>query len=396
MATITKELTESMTMITREDLNELSEFHNAFCVSVYLPTHRAGEHTLRGEDALNLKNQLKDIRFKLEQMGMHGNQLENFLKPVKELVYDNTFWRYQAEGLAIFLSEDYFRTFNVPVQFEELNYISIEFYLKPLLPLFNDDGLFYLLTLKRDEVKLFEAQKYNISEVDISEVVPLRLEERVGYDFEQKQLQFRTQWGGNKPGSFHGHGENEWREKNELLMFFQAIDRGIMSILHDKQQYPLVVCCLDRAFPIYKDANTHTNLYPENISANPADLDVPSLHEKGRNLLHPYFMQHLEKSKDRMLQGLAKRKSSSDIGEIIPAAIQGRIDTLFLGKNYEVYGIYKPESNEVEIHPFPVLPAVSLTNLAAKRVFEQGGRVYILEKRDMPDIMSDISAFFRY
>lgn len=379
MATITKELTESMTMISREDLNELSEFHNAFCVSIYLPTHRAGEHTLRGDDSLNLKNQLKDIKLKLEQRGMRGKQLKNFIDPVKELIYDNTFWRYQSEGLAVFLSEDFFRIYNIPVKFEALNYLSTEFYIKPLLPLFNDDGLFYLLTLKKDEVRLFEAHKFNISEIDIKEVAPSRLEDSVGYDFEQKKIQSR-----------------ESSEKNELLMFFQALDKGIMTILRDKQQYPLVVCCLDHFYPIYREANTHSNIYPEHISINPSDLDVPSLHEEGRNLLQPYFKQHLEKSKERMLQGLAKGKSSSEIIEIIPAAVQGRVDTLFLEKNLEIFGTFNRETNEVEIHPFPVLPAVSLTNLAAKRVFEQGGRVYILEKRDMPDIMSDISALFRY
>ena len=383
-------------MVTKKDLLELSRFHDAFCVSIYIPTHRSGEHTLKGEDSINLKNQLKEVKEKLEVRGMHGDELKRFIKPVNDLISDSTFWRFQSEGLAIFISDKFFRKYSVPVSFTEFNYLSTEFYLKSLLHLFNDDGMFYLLTLKKDEVKFYEGSKFSLTEINVEEVIPSRVEERVGYDYEQKQLQFRTQYGNRGGGSFHGHGESETSDKNELLLFFQAIDKGIMSKVHDFQETPLLVCCIDYYFPIYKEANTHKYLFQQHISYNPADLDEISLHKKARELLKPYFNQHLNTKKNKFMEGLAKGKASTEIEDIIPAAVQGRVDTLFVEKNSDVFGVYDPIADKVGIQETQQLPGVSLTNLAAKKVFEQGGTVYVMDTDEMPDNSYEINALFRF
>lgn len=383
-------------MITKENLSELSVFHDSFCISIYMPTHRSGEKTLKGEDSIKLKNIVKEVRTKLELRGMHGDALKEFLKPLNDLISDSAFWRFQSEGLVLFLSKDLVRKFHLPVSFDEMNYVSSEFYLKPLLPLINDDGMFYLLTLKKDEVRLYEGHKWDVSEMDIEELIPSRIEERVGYDYEQKQLQFRTRYGRGSAGSFHGHGEGDTSEKNELLLFFQAIDRGVVSKLRDRQEHPLVLCCLDYYYPIYREANTYKNLFPQYISYNPADLDSGSLHQKARELLMPYYNQKKHLAKNKLAEGLSKGKASSDIKEIIQAAIQGRIESIFIDKNAEIYGIYDPSADEVQVQDTTDLPAVSLTNLAARKVFEHGGTVYLTDRQDLPDDSSVINALFRY
>jgi hypothetical protein len=394
---ITKDvLTESMTTVSKEALKELSRFHNSSCISLYIPTHRSGMETLSGQDAINLKNQLKEVRNKLQAFGMTSAQIEALVNPILQLVENTDFWRHQSEGLAIFLAEKIFEKYIVPVSFREFNYLSSEFYLAPILPIFNDDAMFYILTLKKDEVKFYEASKNSITEVAIPESVPSRLEDAVGYDYEQKQLQNRRQLGANGPGSFHGNGENESKEKNELQLFFRAIDKGIMSKLHDFQEPPLVICCLDYYFPIYKEVNTHKNLYPQHISCNPADHDISSLHEKARQMLEPYFRQHLLDKKDKFLIAFDRGKASRDIKEIVKAAVTGRIDTIFIEKNSDVFGIYDQSSGETIIHEDHDIANVSLINLSAKKTFDQGGTVYLLDRIDMPDGSVDMNALFRY
>jgi hypothetical protein len=256
--------------------------------------------------------------------------------------------------------------------------------------------MFYLLTLKKDVVRFYEASKYSITELDIEDVVPSRLEDSVGYDFDQKQQQNRTQLGANRPGSFHGHGENEAAEKNELRQYFREIDKGIMSRLRDQQEPPLVVCCLDYYFPIYKEVNTHRNLYPQHISCNPADHDIGSLHLKARELLEPYFNQALLEKKDKFLIAYDRGKASREMSEIVQAAVTGRIDTLFIEKNSDAYGIYNSATGETTVHENHNHANVSLMNLSAKRTFEQGGTVYLLDKVDMPDGSVDMNALLRY
>src|SRR5690606_20432714 len=120
--------------------------------------------------------------------------------------------------------------YTVPISFIGRTYLSSDFYITPLIPLFNITETYILLTLKKDGARLYEGNKFGLSEIDIEGLIPSRIEDSVGYDYEQKQLQFRTQLGGNKPGSFHGHGESESRNKNELLTFFREIDKGITQL----------------------------------------------------------------------------------------------------------------------------------------------------------------------
>lgn len=383
--------------ITREDLLRLSQYHNKSCISIYIPTHTQGMEALNGHDPVNLKNQLKEIRSKLAERGMNSRQVETLVNPVAGLIGDNSdFWRNQEGGLAIFVSEDLFEKYVVPYSFHEFNYLGSEFYIKPLIPLLNHNGKFHLLTLKKEGIRLFWGNKFGLNEVDIDGIVPQRLEDSVGYDFEQKQLQHRTQWGGNKPGSFHGHGESESRNRNELLVFFREIDRGIMTKLNDRQDVPLVLCCLDNYYPLFREVTSHKNLYPEYISFNPADLYDDELHRRAWQILEPYYKQDLEKRKERFHIAFDKGKASSGIRDVIPAAVQGKIDTLFLERKAEVYGVYDLTNDTLRIDEGHDISNVSLTNLAAKKVFEQGGTVYILERGEMPYGLEYICALFRY
>lgn len=300
------------------------------------------------------------------------------------------------EGLAVFLSDNFFEKYILPVRFEPFKYLSNDFYLVPLLPFFNENGRFNLLTLKKDSIRLYEGNKYGINEIDISDSVPSRLEDVVGYDYEQKQLQFRTQTGSNKPGSFHGHGENEAKNKNELLLFFREVDRGIISKVHDSHEAPLVLCCLDYYVPIYREASSHKNIYPQHISCNPANLDTRNLHNKALELLLPYFSQNFHGKKEIFLNAFDKGRASSNIREIIPAAMQGKIDTIFIEKGSDIYGVYDATTGGVSLQEDHTPPVVSLTNLLAKKVFEQGGTVYVTDKDKMPDSSSNFNALYRY
>jgi hypothetical protein len=247
-----------------------------------------------------------------------------------------------------------------------------------------------------DEVRLYEATRYSITEIVINDLIPSEVKELVDSDNRQRNLQFRTHPTNRGEGIFHGHGDNETEIKNDLMQYFRAIDRGLMSILNTNQEHPLVLCCLDYHFPIYKEVNTYKNLYPGYVSGNPSDTDKFLLHEEARDLLEPYFKQHLNGKVDQFLQFLGKGKASSNLNEILPAALEGRIDTLFLEERADIFGIYDPVTRKLEISEKHIFPNVSLMNLIAVKVFEQKGSVYLMEKEVMPDSTSNVNALFRY
>ena len=383
-------------MITKRELLELAEMRHNHCVSIFIPTHRTGEEVLKGKDALNLKNQLKEIKSKLELQGMSVNEIETFIQPINDLVNDSVFWRYQSDGLAIFLSDNIFRKYTIPVHFEEFNYVSNEFYLKPVIPLLNGDGLFYLLTLKKDEVKFYEGTRHSVTEINIDDCVPSRLEDSVGYDYEQENIQFRTQQGNKGVGSFHGQEDNDSKEKIELMQYFRDVDKGLMNILTDDQNTPLVVSCLDYYFPIYQKVNTYKTLFPQHISGNPGDKDISLLHEESWELLRPYFDKTRQDKREKFAELYGTGKASDNMEEIFPAVIEGKVDTLFLENREDIFGIYNPSTGEIKIQEAHQSPNISLMNLLAMMVLKTGGTVYLQDKENMPAKSSKVNALFRY
>jgi hypothetical protein len=380
-------------MITKKELLELIQMQNSPAVSIFISTHRAGKETLNGEDALKLKNQLKEVKNKLGKMGIHKNEMNQITAPITNLINDGEFWRHQSDGLAVFCTKDFFKKYTVPVKFEEFISVSNEFYLKPLMPIFNGDGRFYLLTLKMDAVKFYEGTRYSITEIEVDDLIPARLEDVVGYDFEQKSLQFRTQQG---EGTFHGHAKSDEKAKTELLQYFRAIDKGLMKILHNDQTPPLVVSCLDYHFPIYKEASSYQNLYPQHISGNPADMDSMELHERAWALLKSHFNRKRQDKKAKYQELSKSGKTSTDLNEILTASQLGKVDTLFIEKNGDIFGRYNYETGLLTADNNSSSTGIPLLNLAAVKVFEQGGKVFLENKEDLPDSTSKINAVYRY
>ncbi|MDG1729497.1 MAG: hypothetical protein P8K68_07845 [Algibacter sp.] len=384
-----------MAILTKQDIEQLSSIHSAFCISIFIPTHRAGKEVIEKLDAKALKNELKAVKTKLGKEELSVKEIDDLVHPIQQLIDNTGFWRYQSDGLAIFLSKSFFKAFTVPVRFEAFNYVANSFYLSPLMPMFVGDGSFYLLTLELEDVKLYEMTRHSITDVIVNDLIPARLEESVGYDYEEKNLQFRTQKEGYGAATFHGHAESDRARKNEITRHFRAIDKGLMTILNDKK-LPMLIASQDYLFSIYKKVNTYKHLQKNHITNDPVETDKFLLHEIAWEMMAPVFDEERKEKIEAFKQYEGKGKTSSDIKQIVPAAFHGKIDTLFIENREDIFGIYHTKKEKVEIRKNLEKTNVSLLNMAAIKTFLQDGKVYLLEKDDMPNPYSKINALYRY
>lgn len=384
-----------MKFINEQEFEKLSNYTNEVCVSIFIPTQRGGKEVLEGKNQLNLKSQWQEIKNKLEEKGVEKSRIEKIGKPVLNLVDDKDFWRHQSDGLAVFASEDFFERYTLPVFFEEHHYISKDFYLKPLAPLFSGNKRFFLLELQMDKVALFEATRYSIGKVEVDDLTPSRLEDRVGYDYEEKNRKHKTQNNLGGSSTVHGYEPATRDRKNEFLRFFRAVDKGLDTILHD-ETVPLVVACQDYLFPIYQEASSYKNLYPEVVPGNPSDYrNMMELHAKAIEILNPFFEKEKEE-KLKMFTEQPPERTSTKVSEIIPAVFEGKVDTLFLQNREDLFGTFNEKDFSVEVHENHSNGNISLMNLAAKKVIEQGGSVYLIENQFMPEKESKMNALYRY
>ena len=155
-----------MDVLKHSNLEQLMEISREWCVSIYMPTHKLGRE--QQQDPIRLNNLLTRAREKLLKYGLRKPEVQTLLRPAEDLLTNwEDFWQHQSDGLAIFLSDGFFKVLRLPLKFEELVVISRTFHLKPLLPLFSKDGKFYILAVSMNEIRLFLGTKDTINQIDL-------------------------------------------------------------------------------------------------------------------------------------------------------------------------------------------------------------------------------------
>src|SRR5205085_419600 len=117
-------------------------------------------------------------------------------------------------------------------------------------------------------------------EVELKNVPP-SLAEALGFEKEKETQALHArpvaaQRGGWSATDFHGQGVDSNDKKEDLLLYFQKVNRGVAEYLRG-QKGPLILASVDYAMPIYREANTYTNLLPDGIAGHPDRLGAHDL-----------------------------------------------------------------------------------------------------------------------
>lgn len=384
-------------MLSRTELKTLMmRKHRGLCVSIFMPTHRAGPEIQ--QDPIRLKNLLGEAEERLIASGLRAPEARDLLEPAERLLWDGLFWRHQSDGLAVFLSSEVFRYYRSPFDFEELLVVTDRFHIKPLLPLFSGDGRFYVLALSQNEVRLFQGTRYSVDEVDL-EGVPESLAEALRWDDPEKQLQFhtgtRTPGGeGGRPAIFHGHGVGINDAKANILRYFHRVDKGLHQLFRDEHA-PLVLAGVDYLLPIYREANTYPHLVNDGIEGNPEEMSAEELHKQARAIMRPLFLTAQREAARQYRVFAATERASNDVREIVPAAYHGRVETLFAAVGLQQWGAFDPDTNVVQLCEELGPGGEDLLDFAAVHTLLNGGTVHALEPQKVPD-EAPLAAVFRY
>lgn len=384
-------------LLDLQDVRNLIADRGPGRVSVYLPTHVAGPGTR--QDPIRLSNLLDEAERSLAS-DLGRSRSRRIIKPGRRLLRDEDFWLHQSRGLSLFLSDDGdMRTYRMPIPVRETVIVSDRFHVKPLLPLLSGDGRFYVLAISQARVRLFVASRDSIRELDLQDI-PDSLRKAVGYDWEQKSLQFHsigTRGGGAGGGStFHGHGAGTDDSKKEVQRFFRMVDTGVRGII-GYNRGPVVLAMVDYLRPIYRLVSKLPNLLAEGISGNPDHRPAQELHELAWALVAPGFEAGRREAETvyRDMSAGQPDRTSSDLEQILPAVFSGRVETLFVADDVEAWGRYDPETSILLRHDKRLPADCDLLDVAAAETLTRHGEIYALHHRDIPG-GGHIAAVFRY
>ena len=395
-----------MYLLSVDELKALMTQRPGWHASLYMPMHQAGTETL--QNPIRCKNLRRQVEEQLLALGLRAADIQTMLAPVDDLLGNYAFWQHQSHGLAIFIAADFFRTYRLPLVFEELVVVNKRFHIKPLLPLLTNNGRFYLLALSQNNVRMFDCTRYDVSEIDLTELVdvPTSLTEALRYDDPEKQLQFHTgTTGTGMPGGpggtgarraamYHGQGVGKDDTKVNILRFFHLLDKGLQALLHDKQ-VPLVLAGVEYLLPLYREANTYAHLVEEGVTGNPEGLRAEALQAQAWGIVEPLFHKGQEAAVANYRQYLGTGRASNTLMEIVPAAYYGRIETLFVALDIQYWGSFNADTQEVQLHQEATPDDEDLLDFAALHTLLNSGTVYAVKPDEGPD-STPLAAVYRY
>lgn len=383
-----------MKSFTLGQLNALAQQTSNPSISIFLPTHRAGQDTQ--QDPIRFKNLLREAEKQLLDSGMAPRDASTLLQPAQAFIDDSHFWNHQSDGLAIFMAAGDFHYYHLPFSVEELLIISQTYYFKPVLPLFTNNGHYYILALSQNEIRLFEGTRYSVGQIDLPEGTPESMEAALRLDDPQKQLQMHTAQSGAGHGMFHGQSQGEDEQKVLIGQYLKLADTSLKEIFSE-QQAPLVLAGVDYLLPMYRKISEYKNIMEVGITGSPEHLSPEELQKQAWPIVEELFRQTTEKAVEQYQQLAGTDKATGNIDEIVSAAFHGSVDKLVLSFEAQVWGMFDQETGKVTHHSAVQSKEnnLALIDFAAMKTLQNGGTIYALSQAEMPTD-SPIVAVFRF
>lgn len=376
----------------REMLEELLESPEPPAVSIYLPTHRSSNKA--ETDRLRFRAALDQAR-ELMAADYDDSVTDGLLEELDPLARDQEFWRYQADGLATFVSQDFFRMYRIPTGVPELVVVGPTFHTRPLIEYLQMPDRYWVLGLDRKKVRLWEGTAAGVTPMDLSQL-PRSLLDALGFEFERdyeivhrgKAGPSRGQRGrgGHQP-TFHGHGVGHDDSEPEMKTYFKKVDRGLRELLKDEIG-PVVLAAVQEYHPLYREVSSLDNLAPEGIEASVTKWNPEQVHEAAWPIAKESALEKVQLALDLWEKAYGSGKGELDLANLGRLSIAGRIRLLLTERDRHVWGTLNRDTGEVEVlqegGEDPGNQAVDLLDELAELVILRGGRALFLSAERMP------------
>lgn len=365
--------------VTEEDLRRLDAERGTPCVSLTMPTQPPTIPALR-EDTLAFRELRTEAVRRLEAAGIDKDAIADIDERLDALNGDATFWKWVANGLAVFVKPGMLRTVRLPDTVARRIEISDRFHIKPLAPLLTHRHDAFVLELEQRRVRLLRVDEGAVREVE-NTGLPADLDDFVEHE--------RT------PENTVTSGIQQSNEKKiRQRQFAHHVEQRMRRVLQG-QRIPLVLAGVDTILTFYREVNTYPHLADETISGNQSRTGDEEIAERARAIVDTRFDAALSEALSRVDALRNENRGSTDLSEIARAADEGRVDTLVVSLDETVYGRLEDgvgsfvPGEEASVTTYDVLDEI------VGRTVRTGGRVLAAHADRLPEGMR-VAATFRY
>ncbi|MFI5384495.1 MAG: hypothetical protein ACHQ50_00075 [Fimbriimonadales bacterium] len=378
--------------ITRRQIADLAATQAEPAISIYVPTSRTGVDVLQGR--IRLKNLLVEAEERLARQGMRPTLARDLLRPATDLLDQVEFWNDRLDSVALFISPVSFRAYHLPFPTPEYLEIGTHFHVRPLLRVLNTCQTYYVLALEQNHVRLVRCGPRGSAEVSVHGM-PKSLHAFLATDHADKQFQYYSAGPAGRAGSIIGYGAGDKGvdHKERLHRFCIAIDRAVIEHTAPSDE-PLVLASTQEIRDTYHSISKLPHLLAKGLTCSPKMLDDEELRQDAAPIIAEYADAARKSAIERYKELAGTGLTSQQIEEIVPAAVQGRVDVLLTYEGSSLWGKYDPAAG-VKIDAEPLEGDEELINEAAIATIENGGSVYDIQHGELA-LAAPTATIFRY
>jgi len=208
-------------------LQPLLGAHPAPCLSLYQPTFRQFPDSQ--QNRVRYRNLVRDLREAVQQKH-RGIDVDAMLEPFERLAEDNGFWAHPQDGIAVFAAQGFWHVEKVQQSVPELVVVNDHLLLKPLVRIFQSEDTYQILAIDRQEIRMYQGNRYVLDEIVMAPSVPRTIEEALGPAVALQGVQSKGDYGRgpsrpNAPAGamFHGHGGKMDEPRLDMERFFRDV-----------------------------------------------------------------------------------------------------------------------------------------------------------------------------
>ena len=369
-----------MDRIRRAELQELVEWKQGPCVSLFMPMHVKDRNAM--EDPVRLRELADEAQRGLEDSGLRRAEAEKVLAPLRDLPLDNEAWQHRGRSLAFFGAPGFYRIIHTAGQLEPLVHVTDHFYVLPLVPHITDSERFFVLALSQNGVRFFEGDREQVREETLAGI-PKNLEEAIDIEYPEHGQRYHSGDAGSRGKQMalhHGQGGKPETIKDDMQQFLRQVAVAVDKRLRNERA-PLVLATVEQTVPLWRETSDYKFLLDEFVHGNPDHLSPAEMHAKAWPLVQPALGAYRKWCEQRMAESQGAKLASS-LRDIVPAAISGRISALFIDCKRSRWGQYDPANNAVVLHMQRQPGDQDLVELAAVETMRNGGDVFDLRPEE--------------
>ncbi|MDB5515747.1 MAG: hypothetical protein JWQ17_2505 [Tardiphaga sp.] len=382
-----------------EEFKVLAQVKGETCVSLYLPTSPLGSSAKVHRTAF--KELARDALSQLKEAGIDKAEITAFAEQFDRLagaehdVQDqdkvrkqlhakpdpvDSFWHYQANGLAVLATSGATRTLRLPNSPKRLAEVADRFHLTPLIRAITSPHDVYVLALAKESVRLVHA---------FANFPPERLQVP-GLPANAEEATRRPSVHVRAP---RGKLQNLEGEKVLLQQYVRKVEQAVHGVLAGRNT-PLVLAAAKPLASMFRAANTYPGLADELIEGNPDQTTDAELEDTAIPILDRLYSRDLAAVIARYDE-LKPRLATTDVSYAAHAATAGVIDQLVVDLDAVVPGVVSDLDGSVTYATSNDAATYSVVDEVARRALYTGARVMGARREELPD-RAPLTAILRY